>query len=298
MKKYNKANHFEKVKAEEEKRKKEQELAFREMQLEMREKLLEQDRKIDAQGMEFKKETMDIRQEVNILRLDHESLKKYVESEFVKVYAKIDQEIANVTKNIEGLRVEVRQGFADMKLWVGQEINRIDNQQMKIVNALERYANQVQHYRKESEYIKKEANQMQRDAKFILQRADHQYKKVQYEEKKLLDTLKSYQGKMAVNFEKQKMLLDDISLKQHYALRDIGIGKMGVQVMQKELSTRATLERERISSAKRELQTIQNNISRERSLLKYDLSNQKKISALEDKLKVTQDKLTYWKNIF
>lgn len=296
MKGYNRGKQFEQQKAEEERKRKERELEARQLRLELREKLLEQDQKINAQGELFQTQQFEMKQEIHELRLDHQSLKMYVETEFTKVYAKMEQELAKVHTRIDELRVAVKEEMQEMKHQFGQEILRIDRQQMEIVNGLERYAQRVEQYRKESEYIKREAMQMKRDSEFVLRRAEYQYQKVQWEEKKLKDTLESYQGKMFVEFQKQKMLLDDISMQQHYKLKDIAYERMGTEILKREMVQRVEAEKSAIASTRKDVERLHEKVQMQRSLLKYDLTNNRKIQGLEDQLFFAQEKLMHQQN--
>lgn len=289
MENYRKSDYFERIKAFEQLKLREQELKNREFRLEIQEKLLSQDQKIEVYHSELKAEIHDLREKYG-------SLKEFLVAELAKVNAKYDKEILQIKSTIQDFRVQIKEQFLDMKHQFGQEILRIDRNAMQTVNELQKYAQQVEHYRKESEYIQREAQQMQRDAKFILKRANHQYEKVAWHSRKMKDQLDSYQGKMQVDFQKQKLLLDEITLAQHNKLKDICFEKMGSEILQKEVMQRINTEKSRVEMTKKDIQVLHQKISTERNMMKYQFSNQQRILNLENQLTFAKEKLLHQSN--
>ena len=234
-KSYRKSDYFERLKAFDDLRQREQDVREREFRLEVNEKLLSQDQKIEAYRAELKLDIQDLKEKFS-------SIREYMLDQFAKITQKFDTEILQIKGSILDLKTRVKEEILDVRHQIKEEVLRLDRNAMQMVNQLERYAKQVEHYRKESEYIKREANQMRRDANFILKRANHQYEKVEWQGKKLKDQLDYYQGKMYVDFQKQKLLLDKITMDQHHALQNIAFERQGTEILQQNLLGRMQVQ--------------------------------------------------------
>lgn len=269
---YNRGNYIEQQRAIQEHKDRERDLKLQEIQIQMERRLLDQDQKIVAYRMELKDDIQQVKEQFS-------SLREYVVETFVRVNEKFDKEILHINKNI-----------MDMKQQFGGEILRLDANQNRAMNALEKYANQVQQYKKDSEQIVREAKHMRKESEFILKRADHHFKKVALREQKVEQSLERFQGKMQTDFLKQKLMLDAITQQQHNALKDMAYEKMGGEIMKTEMSSRMESERKEMQLKLRDVQRLEEKVTTARSLMRYDLATSEKVQNLNNQLHLARER--------
>lgn len=300
---YSRSEEFEKMQFQEEVKKKREGLEIREIKQEMSEHLLAQDKQI----FQFKTDVKDdlnkvwdgfqlVHEKFMLLEKDLLTLKGYVSEKFTQLEVMFTKEISNIKELITTIRFELKEEISDTKLQFGQEVLRLDRQQLQIVDRLEQYGNKMQAFSNEIAKVKIDAEKFSIRGEKMLNMATTIYQRHKAEISKASNEFGVALQQMAIHKEgfankvgKAKLKMDEISNRQYLALKEIALEKVGVNALRENYQNKLALGEERIR-----------NLNKEQRSLKQQIQTQQafglKIQSIQHQLHMSQERERYASN--
>lgn len=304
---YTRSQEFEKQQFLEIVKKREDELDFRELKQDLQEKVHEQDIKISDVREEGKEERIQIRMEmiegfsqikekVALLEKDLITYKAYVSEKFSQLEISFFKEVANLKELITTVRFELKQELSDTKLQFGQEILRIDKQQLQIIDRLQDYENKIKAFSIEMGQIKNAAERFAIRGEDMLNKANTVYQRHRTEISKVSNELNVALERMSLREQSfsnrvgaAKIKLDEISNQQYLALKDIAHERIGINMLRQDYSQRSALENQKMQNLLNEKRRLSQKISQ-------DITRGREVENLQHRLFMTEENLRHTSN--
>lgn len=297
---YNEADMFEKREHFEKVKKKEEELTIRGLKQEVAEELLDHKTTILEHKYETRNEFMSIRQEMsegfmkvkeNLLMLaqDMMTFKTYVVEKFSTLELAFMNEMNNMKMMLKDVHTELKQEISQTKLQFGQEILRIDRQQLTIIDKMRDYEAKVRAFGLEVMKVKMDAERFAMRGQEMLSKAQILQERHKVEVMQLSKDINLSLEKMAVREEgfankvgSAKIQMEHISNQQYLALKDMAFERIGINALREDYQKRVTLEETKIAR----LNDQQRNILQQ---IQTEQAHGREISGLQHQLSMTKE---------
>lgn len=311
QKDYARSDEYEKQQHQDRIKKKEEELEIRELKQEVNERMLSQDESI----LGIRSEMHDGFQSVNdrFLQLEYrmvqmhqefqqglmevmkavQSLKMYFDEKINRLEIHVERELSSVRELVSGLRAELKQDVANVRVQFGKEIVRLDKQQNMIVGQLAQYEATVRAFSADMTKMKYEVKQVAWQGQQALDRAHTIYQRHKVEMSAMgneldvaLKQIAVHKGDFANTVGRSKLLLDKISQEQYLTLKDIGYERAGVELLRTDYQSRQ--EKEAMK-----LQMIQQDITHKEQMIRDSISRGKEVAGLNHQLSMSRENEAY-----
>lgn len=303
-KSYARSDEFEKQDFEKYTQKKKDELEIRELKVEVNEQLFAQERKITEGLDNAKSERFEIRMELRdgfanvdtrFMKIEGEfaDYRAYVSEKFSNLELHFLKEIGALKEFIGNVRLELKSENNEMKLQFGQEVLRLDKQQVQIVDRMQKYENQVKGFSIDMTKLKIEAERFAMRGEDVLNKANTIYQRHKADMHVAGSELKMGLQKMAVKNEafsntvaSAQLRLDEISKEQYFALKDMAHERIGINMLRQDYDQRQAVENEKAQKLLAETRHIEDRI-------KERISRGQEVGALNHQLHVTRENLAF-----
>ncbi|WP_421795366.1 hypothetical protein [Haliscomenobacter sp.] len=287
---YSASDDYEKQQFQDNLRKREEELQFREFQQTANEKFFQQDMKIHENKQEIHglRQDMDgkfllIQRDLLDLKNDVITIRVYVDHKFNEMEISFHNDIALVKECLVNFKAEVSQKFSDITLRFGQEILRLDQAQLKIIDRVGMLQQAVKMNGIEMIQLRNLFDRGQIRAEEMLSRASILHEKSQLSMQAISKEVQLNLQQMAIHKQgfanevgSATLKLERISQDQYLALKDVAYEKMGVNMLRQEFDQRVALEQGKLNNMladkRRVEERIQERISRNQQV--SDLTHQ------------------------
>ena len=283
---YSRSDQYEKEKIAKQRREREEHLTNREFRQEMKEQL--HDVRVEGKEERF---VLRTQMQEGFLYLDkqYSSLKEFMIEKIYFLNSKIDTNHADVKLLVGNLRVEIKEELGDFKLKVGQGF-------LQVLEKLENYNTRVERYSYEVKKATLDAERFSVRGERMLNQAQSLYAKHKAEITVLgkeldvsIQKVALHKGDFANKVASAKLMLDRSTQEQVDALKEIAHEKMGVQLLRQSHSQRIEVAETRMHSLIKEKRHIEDK-------MRLHQNNSKTVGALQHKLFVNQENLSYEKN--
>lgn len=283
------------------------EMELRKIKQEMRERLFDTEKQGHETRLELKEELGSFKEEVRKefkvvytslgdLEKSIITLRAYVDNRFSQFEVIFYQTISEVKSTIVQLRSEIKEDMATMKVEFGKEIVRIDKQQMQIVSQLEKYEATIKKFTYDVMQTKVQAEKFANRAEHYLNRANIVYHKHQTQIQSLskdldmsLMEISIHKRDFANTVGQAKLRLDEVSMNQYHALKEIGFERAGVEMLRSDHTKRVESEKQKMLSIQQDIRHIEDKI-------KLHQNNEAKTSQLRHQLYISQENLQTSRN--
>jgi len=288
---YSASDDYEKQQFQDNLRKREEELQFREFQQTANEKFFQQDMKIHENKQEIHGLRQDMDGKFLLIQADLLDLNKqvitlsvYVDRKFNEMEISFHDELALVKQCIMAFKAEVSQKFSDITLRFGQEILRLDQAQLKIIDRVGILQQAVKMNGIEMIQLRNLFDRGQIRAEEMVSRATILHEKSQLSMQAISKEMQLNLQQMAIHKQgfanevgSATLKLERISQDQYLALKDVAYEKMGVNMLRQEYDQRMALDQGKLNNMladkRRVEERIQERISRNQQVsdLKHQL---------------------------
>ena len=304
---YNQSIVFESRKHQEKIKKQKEELEIEGLKLNVGKQLFEQDRKIFEYRDEAKEDRLQIRMEMFEGFLDIDKKLVYLEKEittfkglvvekFAAMEVQFFKELSAISQLIVQLRAEIKQEVSDLEVKMGKEVLQLEKQQMQIMGKVEHYGNMVKSFSLEVSKVKLDCERFALRGEDMLNRANTIYQRHRAEMSVLskdinvsLQQVALHKGDFSNKVGQAKLMMDRISQDHYFALKDIAIEKVGVNMLRQDYQQR---------TEKQQLQ-MQNLVNEKRHLqekINMQAAQGKEVAGLRHQLFMTEENLRHASN--
>lgn len=304
---YNRSDEYEKIEFVQANRKKADELELRAIRQEVNEKAFEQDVKIHYFREEAKEDRFLIRAEMNegftllkdklmLVEKNVLSLESYMKEKLSALELSFFKELETLKGVVTNLRVELKQDIGETRLMLGNEILRVDRQQMKIVDNLRSYEHKIRSFGVEMRKIRVDAERFNMRGEHMLEKAQIAHQRHKADIKVVSNEISTSLEKIAVKEEgfanKVSSVwtrMDQVTEDNRMALKQAAIERMGTEYLRQDHQSNVNSEKVKMDAFLKEknhlLQRIQSENAHSRSL-----------ASLNHKLHQTEENLTHSRN--
>lgn len=224
------------------------------------------------------------------------TLKSYCTEKFSQLELTFLNELNNVRETIGRLQVDVSKEFSNIKLQFGQEVLRLDQQQVRIIDKVQTLSHQVKSYGVELMSMRNEFERGAMKVENFLGKVELVHQKQQVAIQAISKEIDLNLQQMAVHKREfanevgsSKLQLEQISNSQYLALKDMAFERIGINALRDEYQQRATLEQTKMQSLIAEKRNIEQRIQE-------NISRGQQVDELKHRLYMTQENLQYTSN--
>lgn len=295
---YSASDDYEKQRYQDNLRKREEELQFREFQQTANEKFFQQDMKIHENKQEIHSLRIDMDGKFLLIQTALLDLKNqvitltvYVDRKFNEMEISFYNEIALVKECLVNFKAEVSQKFSEVTLRFGQEILRLDQAQLKIIDRVGALQLEVKQCGIEMIQLRNLFDRGQIRAEEMLSRASILHEKSQLSMQAISKEVQLNLQQMAIHKQgfanevgSATLKLERISQDQYLALKDVAYEKMGVNMLRQEFDQRVALEQGKLNNMLADKRRVEERIQER-------ISRNQQVSDLKHQLHMAEEKI-------
>ena len=232
-------------------------------QFQLKEETINRERAFER--LQSQMEVDGIRRESDRRELEHklEMLGVDVKMRLLELGSKVESRLKDIEMDAKRSFLEVKENISDMRHEFGKEILRMDGQQGRILNELERYNLKNQGYVQEMQGLAVEARRSNLEGKNLLDRVNLIREKHQMElqgiEQKLglaMDKVSVHEGRLANSVGSAMLKLKSISDEQYATMRDLALEKKDTNLLWREKNIEHDRNLEKVAYEKRDLERL------------------------------------------
>lgn len=304
---YNRSDEYEKIEFAQANRKKADELELREIRQEVNEKAFEQDVKIHYFREEAKEDRYQIRAEMSegftlikdklvLVERNVLSLEAYMKEKLSALELSFFKELETLKGVVTNLRVELKQDIGETRLQFGQEILRVDKQQMKIVDNLRSYEHKIRSFGVEMRKIRVDAERFNMRGEAMLEKAQIAHQRHKADIKVVSNEISTSLEKIAIKEEgfatKVSSVwtrMDQVTEDNRMALKQAAVERMGTEYLRQDHQSNLNAEKVKMDAFLKEKNHLLQRIQSEGA-------HSRDIASLNHRLNQTQSNLTHSQN--